>query len=331
MKKVLLFFTSLFIGIGLLVWIFNFLGWKEIKSAFLIFSGWHGIVILLLSVLMLLIGMWKWKIILKSQGYDLSSKKLISPYFAGFFLTYLFPIIFFGGELFRGYVLRDRFSIPWKNAISSVIIERILEITAFLITVFLGVIFFLIKIGLPPVNLCIIFAVTLFISTVLIGFFYFKVLRKESLAGFFVKFFNGKKEPLEVEKEIFRFFKFNKKVLWQGIGLAFLRVFVTGVRCWVLLLFLGKTVAFFSIFSILGFYYFSLMIPIPAALGSHDIIQIFAFNSLGIGASLAPAFTMIQRGAELFLALVGGVLFLRLGASLIHAVLFKKIGGLMDK
>ena len=67
------------------------------------------------------------------------------------------------------------------------------------------------------------------------------------------------------------------------------------------------------------------MIPIPAALGSHEAIQTFAFNSLGLGAATATAFTMIIRAAELIVALVGVIALFRLGILLIKNRVIKKL------
>ena len=92
MKKILSFFISLAIGIGLFIWIIQFVGWQEIKSAFSIFTGWQGLVILLLTFLMLLVGALKWQVILKSLGYHLSIKKLIGPYLTCYTMNNLFQI-----------------------------------------------------------------------------------------------------------------------------------------------------------------------------------------------------------------------------------------------
>ena len=316
-----------------MIWVVRFIGWSKIESAFLLFTGWQGMIILLLTALFLFFGMWRWKLILKSQGYDLSNKKLVGPFLSGYSLIYLFPVLIFGGEIFRSYILKEKYSVPWKNSITSVIIDKILDVTASLAVIFAGAAFFLLKIGLPPRNLGIILGGILILFTVSIGFFYFKSLRRESMVRFFTKFFSRKKLPngevLEAEKELFKFFK-NKGAVWQGFGLSFLRVAVIWLRCWLLILFLGKSIGAFPALSILGFYYLALMIPIPASLGSHEIIQTFSFNALGLGASLAPAFTMIQRGAELILVFVGLMIFFRLGMGLLKTILFKKIDVLME-
>lgn len=335
MKSILSFFISLIVGVGLLFWISRFIGWHETKSAFLIFTGWHGMIIVLLTVLMVLAGAWKWKVILKSQGYSLSNKEIIAPYLACFSLIYLFPMVVFGGEIFRGYVLGEKHNIPWTKAVSSVFIDKILEVTSFLITILAGVVYFLIKIGLPPQNLCVILGIFFAVCLVSIGFFYFKIFKKESIIHSFNRLFNPQKriggDLLGIEKEIFKFFKMKKKVFWYGLGLAFLRVAISWARCWILILFLGKSITLLPALTVLGFYYFAIMIPIPAALGSHEAAQFFAFNALGLGSGLVPAFTMIQRGAELIVVFVGMIIFFKLGTGLLQAFLFKKIDSIMKQ
>lgn len=335
MKSVFSFFISLIVGIGLLFWISRFIGWQETKSAFLIFTGWQGLVIILLTFLMVLVGAWKWKMILKSQGYSLSNRKIIAPYLTCFSLIYLFPMVIFGGEIFRGYVLREKYNIPWNKAISSVFIDKILEATSFLVTILIGLAYFLLKIGLPPKNLGFAFGVFLVVCLTSVGFFYFKIFKRESVIASFNKFLNRREtlggDLLGVEKEIFKFFKIKKKALWYGFALAFLRVAISWVRCWVLILFLGKSVNIFLALTVLGFYYLATMLPIPAALGSHEAAQVFGFNALGLGSGLAPAFTMIQRGAELIVVFIGMIIFFKLGVGLLKAFLFKKIDSIIKQ
>lgn len=335
MKKIIFSLISLSIGIGLLVWVISFIGWQEIKSVFLIFTIGPGIAILFLTVLMLLTGVWKWKIILKNQGENVSNQALIKTYLAGFAITYLLPMLFFGGEVFRAYVLKERYSVAWKKAMSSVVIDRISEVTAYLITIFAGLIIFLLKIGLPPKNLGIILAGSVLFFSASIGFFYFKSFRRESIVRGLAKFLNYEKilrgETLRVEREVFDFLKLKKKILWKVFALAFLRVIITWLRIWVLIFFLGKSIGILSALSILSFYYFVIMIPIPAALGSHELIQTFSFSALGLGSSIAPAFTIIQRGVELIMALVGLIIFFKLGLGLFQGLLLKKLVNLIDK
>ncbi|MDI6592019.1 MAG: lysylphosphatidylglycerol synthase transmembrane domain-containing protein [Patescibacteria group bacterium] len=328
MKKFLLFLTSLLIGIGLFIWILKTVGWQEIKNAFLGFTGWHGIAIFGLTLLIILIGNWKWKEILRGENIKISFRNLLNPYLAGFSVMFLAPILFWGGEIFRGYILK-RNDIPWSKGMSSIIIDRILEWTINLIFILIGVLIFLFMIGLPPLKLGMIFGGVFLLFFIVIFLFYLKVFKRESIVEFFFRKLglikiNQGSTVLEIEREIFDFFKFKRKLLLKVFGLSLLRVAIMYARTWFLILFLGKEISALPALSILGFTYLAAMIPIPTALGSHEAIQTFAFNSLGLGLSVATAFTMIIRGAELIIALIGVIILFRLGIILLKNTLFKK-------
>ena len=326
MKRFSLFLFSLLIGIGLFIWISKIVGWQEIKNAFLVFTGWQGLVIFFLTLLITLNVTWKWKEILKGMGSDISFFDLFKYYLAGNFLSFFFPLIFWGGETSRAYLLKRKNSISWTKGMTSVIIDRIFDWTTNLIVIFFGIIFFILTIGLPSNKLAIILGGSFIVWLVGISFFYFKVFKRESLIKFFLKFFNYKSpnnEPLEIEKDLFDFFKLKKISPWKGFGLAFLEEVLYFLRTWFLISFLGKNISFFPALSILSFYYLATMIPIPTSLGIHDVVQAFAFNALRLGANFGTAFTLITRGAEAIVALIGmGILF-RLGVKLFEENLFQ--------
>ncbi len=161
----------------------------------------------------------------------------------------------------------------------------------------------------------------------------FKVFRKESILKILsswlgLKVLEEKGSLVEIEREIFNFFKPKRKQMWKAFSLSFLRAAVMYLRVFLLIIFLGKSIGGLPVLSVLGFTYLAALIPIPAALGSHEAIQIFAFNSLGLGSFAAAAFTMIIRGAELIISLVGIVILFRLGTGLLKSLLSKKISNL---
>ena len=215
MKKVLFFLLSFCVGIFLFAWVIRFVGWTEIKSAFEAFSGWEGLIILGLTFAIIIAASWRWRVVLKSQGYQVSVLNLLGPYFASHSINYLAPTIPFSGEIFRGYALKEKLNLPWKIAVSSAIIDRILEVTSHLLVIIIGVVYFLFKIGLPPRNLIVILGGGLFIAASLLFFLYFKSFKKESLVKFFLK--KEKRNHLfEIEKDIFNFLTLKKYFFGKG-------------------------------------------------------------------------------------------------------------------
>jgi len=59
-------------------------------------------------------------------------------------------------------------------------------------------------------------------------------------------------------------------------------------------------------------------------LGTHEVAQTFVFSSLGIGVGLAPVFTLVLRGAEIIVALVGLVILFKLGIDILKNILQRK-------
>lgn len=334
-KRVIFFFVSLSIGAGLLVWIIRAIGWEEIAVAFKFFSLTAGVIILFLTILANLIRSWRWQTILKSQGYSIPVLRILEYYLSGSAIGFFIPMFLFGGEIIRGYDLKEKYSMPWSKSIASVVIDRISEFTLYTVATILGIAFFIANANMPSYKIGItIFSLFLLIIAS-IGFFYFKCFKKESIIHFFIKKLNaqnsdGADTAIEVEKEIFRYFKPKKKNMWQGFGLSFLLELTLLARTYFLILFLGKSVSVFSAVSIVAFSSLALVLPIPAALGSHDAVQSFIFTALGLGAGTGAAFVMVIRGAELIAALIGLFFFFKFGVGILQSFLLKKIGKLFN-
>lgn len=323
MKKFIIFLITLFVGTGIFFWILKTVGWTEIKNVFLTFSGLEGVIILILTVFITCIDGLKWKMVLKNQGYNVSLRELAGLRFASFSIVFFAPILILGGDIFRTYILREKKSIPWQDGMASVIIDRILEWTCNLVIILAGFTFFIYKIAKFPQKLEIILGSALVVFITLSAFFYLRSFKKQSIVRIFIK--SRKNHFLEIEKEVFKFFQPKKIVMWKGFTIAFIRGFVAFLRCWLILLFLGKGLAFLPALPILSFYFLALLVPIPAALGSHDALQAFGFGAMGFGANTGTAFAMIVRAADLIAALIGAVILLKLGLELLKIILLKKI------
>lgn len=329
MNKFLYFFITVTVGIGLFYWINKTVGVSGIKSALLTLSGAKGLAIFGLTILMLLLGVWKWRIILKSQGHPFSFRELTSIFLSAFSISFFAPVLIFSGEVFRAYALKEKKSVPWKKAMASVIIDRILEWTCNLAIILAGVIFFIFRISRLPSKLEIILDSFLIVLVIGAVFFYIRSFKKKSIVKIFMKA-NKKNNFLEIEKEIFNFFKPRKKAIWKTIAVNFTRCVAAFLRCWLIILFLGKGLLFFPAVVILSFYFLATLIPIPASLGSHDALQALVFSGFGFGADSGAAFAMIIRGAELLAALIGIVFLLRVGISLLKNILFRRIDGVVS-
>lgn len=332
-RNILLFLLSVLVGILLFVWVYNIVDWEEIKNIFTTFSINQGLIIFGLTLLIALMGSWRWQEVLKGENVKLSFFDLFYPYLAGFSIIFLAPILVLAGETLRIIILKEKNLVSWSKSTVSIIIDRVLEWTTNLIIIFLGVLFFIFKIGLPPKNLSLTFGAAFFIFVAITFFFYIKVLKKESILKIFSKRFHRSFEgkPEEIESRVFDFFRIKNKLMWQMFFLSFVRAIVMYLRTWLLIIFLGTKIALLPALSILSFSLLAVIIPTPAALGSHEAIQVFAFNSLGLNISSATAFALIIRASETILALIGLIILFKLWSFLVNNNFLSKIEKLTKK
>lgn len=257
MRKSLPLLLSLILGIILFYWITNIIGWKEIKNAFLVFSYWQGLIILSITISVVLVGALRWKEVLKGEGVLISLKDIIKPYLAGSSIVFLTPVIFWGDEVFQGYALKEKYSVPWTKGIASIAIERILEYTGKIPLIFFSILFFIQKISPIPPKLVIILGGIFLLLGIFIIIFYFKAFKKESMVRFFLRTFNllernGANSVLDVEKEIFNFFHLAKTTTRRAFELTLLRVALMIIRTWVLILFLANPSNLFLVLALEG-------------------------------------------------------------------------------
>ena len=318
-KPLILIIGSSLIGIIAFIFLGKWIGWEEIGSAFSVFTFWQGGIIILLTIIISLIGNLRWKEILSDQGIDISFLRLFKIYLGGYSIMYLFPAILLAGEFFRIYGLGKERGLSWKRTAPSVIIERILEWTVNLLVIFLGLFLFVFNVDLFPPKVVFVFGIAFLIFLFALVFFYTTVLRKKSIVHMIVKKYKEEESGLiEVENKVFDYFDLKSKPLKKGLLLSFLRAVAMQLRVWILIIFLGQNIGLLHSFSILGFSYLSAMIPIPASLGTHEVIQIAAFRAVNLTASMAAAFTLIIRAAEIVLSSFGLIYIVKMGFNLMN-------------
>ncbi|GAH98519.1 unnamed protein product, partial [marine sediment metagenome] len=222
MKKVLVFLFSFVIGLGLFFLVVERVGWEEIKETLFAFSGWKGIAILGITLLIWLVGIWKYKFVYKSQGYNFSVWSLGEILFASFTIAYLFPTTYFGGEVFKFYAIKKKFSLPWKKNLTAIAIEKLVSLSILLLFLVVGAVSFLLLSNSLLKNFGIMVLVLIGGLAIGLTIFYFKSFKKESILKWFFRFFGieNKKNHLvgDIEKEIFLFFDFRKILMWKGLG-----------------------------------------------------------------------------------------------------------------
>jgi len=327
MKKLIAFVFFLVLGFFLVTALFSRIEWREVLNTLRSFSFFEAFVILVLTGLFLLVGAIKWQKILKAQGVDISVYATGKAYLGSFALSFFAPMIVFGGEMFRAYTIKETHKVPFDRGLASVIIDRMLEATSYVLIIAVGILIFFAFGTTFSSTITLGVGVVMLIVVLLFVFFYIRMFKSKSIVGIFMRRRKGN-NVAELEDEISNFFHFNNPYLWEVVSLTFLKAFIGLLRVWVLVFFLGKTFAILPGITILGMYYIALLIPIPAALGTHDALQAFTFEAFGLGAVTGAAFAFIIRTLEVLFAVAGMVLFVHLGFGLVRGFIvehFQKV------
>lgn len=335
MKKALKFLTFFVVGLVVFFLVIQKVGLHTIKQALSLLFSAEGLVILFFTFLFALLGVMKWRVILKEQGHSFSLRQLSPLWLVGFAMSYITPFSLFGGEIFRIYFTKKKFPhLKWEESMASVAVDKLLDATVFFVFLVVGLVAFTFfgKISTSYLIIGIlIIAGGLF---ALLFLFYFKRYKKESVLEWLInlvgmkksRFVNGKNNNsaiFQAEKAVFQFFDIKKKSFRKALGLTILRYIMHFTRAVFLLAFLVGNVSILKSLAVYGFANLATLTPMPATLGALEIGEGIAFKALGFGFSNGTVFSMVWRGADLFLTLAGIVFLIILGAKLAEQKVLK--------
>lgn len=328
MLKFILFLISFLIGLTVFGFITSSIGIDEIVRAFSSFSAEGLLIILALSLLIAVVGIWRLKFILKTQGYSLSFWKIAEIWFGGFVISYFTPIAIFGGEVFMIYAIRKALSVSWEKSSAAVFIHRVLDATIFFPFLILGLFAFPFLAGnFPKTKVIIAGSVVASIIIFLLVVFYIKTFRKKSALEWLLKPFGLNRKKLKdkkggalilgAEQEIVSFFGLRKKQMWQGLLISGLKYILILLRCMVLIYLFGGGWSLLKSLSAYGFFNLATLVPVPAMLGSLEVAESLVFSGIGMGANIGIAFSFVLRGMDILFSLIGFLLLIKVGMKLI--------------
>ena len=213
MIKILLGTLSFFIGIAILVAVILTVGVGEIIKVFLQFSPWGMIPLILLTIAFHAISAIKWQYILRAMGINVSLIAILKIWFVGYAVSYITPVAYIGGEIFRSYILHERHNVSWRKALSSVAVDKASEGIMWILVMFIGIVIFITQSGIFASSSMVVSSVVVMIFFAsLVALTYFFILKKKSLLRvlilkpFGLEATRGGQFLLEAETLFFNFF-----------------------------------------------------------------------------------------------------------------------------
>ncbi len=312
LKKI--FQVILGLGIGALCFYF-IIGYAGLSDIFQKFAGmaigWIGLFFFISICIDLTLAL-RWWVILKYHGHYVPYPIMLAYRMMGYAVSYITPSARVGGEAVRALMLK-RHGISSADAFSSVILDKALELTAYIFFGAIGAVMVLLTFKVP--KLTYVLMVVAFALTVYLEYKFFSKLKSPDklFLGIgkkwrLLKYNWGKKlfaKLDEIEESMSAFLNYSMKGFLIAILMSGFLWLLMFAEYWVIMQMLGHPTSLVHIFLIGVFLGISLMIPVPAALGVMEGGQGSLFKMLGKEASLGVAFSLMIRARDLVRLFVG--------------------------
>lgn len=316
MKAFIKIATAFLVAFVILVITVEKAGVETIGVALSILLSYHGAFLLLLTLGICLVSILRWRGVMKEQrGEIIPFKETAKIWLTGYAADHVTPMELLGGGPVRILLARNKLKITYGEAIASVIVDKVIDAT-FFISFLIGGVFIFFILG-NELSLIFVIAGILILSAAALFLFYFylRVLERNSVFLWIFKRFAGEKhrdgkgEKLveEVERKIKDFFE-NRKEVAKVVGYSFLRELFRWGRVIFLVLILAGSFELEKSLAVYGLANLSLILPLPAGIGTLEAISGYAFHSFGWGFDAGTTLALVWHGIILLLAVIGGVL-----------------------
>ena len=316
------FLFSTLIGVILLYYNYSKFGVINVFEAFKNFTPAVFLIYASAVIIIELFLVVRWNVVLNAFKLKVPFHNLFLYRMSGYAVGYLSPQAHIGGEPVRALLLK-RHGIKFKKGISTVLIDKSMQITTDLLFATFGAILLFLH-----------FSISRKIGVLIIGFilawvlllaFYFYCMIKEK--PFFSAILNWrllkrfkslrklKKEVLEVEHIIHTFYVEHRR--------SFLKVVLINLFLYTLMVIeyssaialFGFTPNFYTTFIIMGGVAFSYSFPVPMALGVLETAQVSALGILDLNKAIGLSISILVRLKDVMRTLIGGLSLLYYGMS----------------
>ncbi len=262
---------------------------------------------IIVSICSMLLQAWRWQIIIKTTNIKISFWKTFLYKIVGYGISFITPVAKVGGEPLRA-VLLQREGASFARGFSTVIIDKVIELSTSGILFVSGIFIAILSLALPKKLLVIM--IFLGIGTIaILGWFYLILLsdKKSILKAF--KFFrlhkikklkHWEKNIVKMDAWMIDFRKHHTSAFNKAVLITIITWLLMFVEYKTALMILGiYKVSFAGLFLIITTIGFAYLIPVPLALGVLEAGQISTFGLLQFKAAAGVALSMIIRTRDL--------------------------------
>ena len=312
LKLVLQISIPIIIGLFLFWLVFKNINLQDFVDIVKGANIWYIIIYFIISALLILCSVYRWRLILLSQKHKIKFIYLVKSYLAGYGVSYITPSAKLGGEPVRAALLK-RYGLKTHVSLSTIIIDKSLELSGSALFFVVGAIILILNYALPD-NLKFLIVVISLIFLGLIGFAVYQVINEKGFIMSIYKFFRlhrlkkfekVTRKLIDIEKLIIKFYKKDKKHFFSALfvmAIAWGLMFAEFKLAMLIFGFDANMLQIFLTFSVVGASY---LIPVPFAIGTLEGGQVALFNTIGLDSAIGFGVGLLTRVRVSITAAIG--------------------------
>jgi len=246
-----------------------------------------------------LIKIFKWNYLIRVHEKKHSYSTVAEPFFASYFLSLVTPGKI--GDLARSIYLKKDLKMPLGKSLSTVILDRIFDVSMIISFAFLGMLLFINYYGFVySFNIFIIFgAIFLAFFYIILNKKYAKFISKRILLFFISKKYKEKYNFSSLFNEFYDSSELiirNKRMLITSVVLTAITIILGIIQIKVITLALNLNIPFTFLLLAIPILYLSEMIPLSiAGMGTRDAVAILLFSLISVptGTAFSISITML--------------------------------------
>ena len=296
-------------ALAVLAWSMSRIPIQDIFQALEYLHLESALILVLLNIAVVFLISSRWWLILRAQGQRIHLLRLVGYRLAAFSMSYFTPGPQFGGEPLQVHLL-TRQGIPASNALSSVSLDRVLEL-AINFTFLAGGIVLVLQSGLLG-SLQVSQALALAVGLVLIPAGYLAALwsGKQPLTGLLRRINHPRLQDAtrlvgEAETLAGEFCRQKPVALLAAVAISLLIWVIMILEYYLLLNFLGLSVSLPQAIAGLTAARLAFLAPTPAGLGALEASQALASEALGFGLASGLSISLVIRARDLLIGAAG--------------------------
>lgn len=302
------------IGIVAMVIILASTDFREMADFFKNTTFLFVVLFVLIQISLMIVLTLRWATILVAQGHKNINLFRLNKYrLAGQAVSFFTPAAKLGGEGIKTRIMSRRESLPYSKALSSVVLDNSVDLTASGFFFFVGAVI-VISVIKTSSSTKLFLGALVFLFLLSLGFFNYRLFKGKTLIhglarklGFF-KFKKLRRIESDIkrfDKYLHDFYKKDKKYFFYSMTLSFFSWVLMFLEYYVAGRLLGLNFSVWMIFLIVTLVGVAYLIPVPMALGTLEAGQLSAFSILGISAAAGIGLSFIIRAKDLLIAFIG--------------------------